>query len=70
VARDDQDLVDLAERTDFTEKVFVLLRKYDRSRDILFMLANGASDVELKRAGVLRTEKVQVRSSSHYAPQL
>jgi hypothetical protein len=61
LAREPEDLIDLAQRTDLSKRMFMLLRKLDKNKDIMLMLSSGVSDAELKRAGVLRTERSPVR---------
>jgi hypothetical protein len=60
--REPEDLVDLAERTDLAKQMLAQLPKFSRSKDVLAMLANGAPDAALKKAGVLRTDKAHVRA--------
>ncbi|KII91108.1 hypothetical protein PLICRDRAFT_122892 [Plicaturopsis crispa FD-325 SS-3] len=57
VARDSGSLADLAQKSDFGPTLFRLLESCDRQKDILGMVTAGASDAQLKQAGILRTER-------------
>lgn len=60
VARDPQDLADLANKTDLAPTLLELLSAYPRGKDVLAIAATGASDAQLKNVGVLRTDKAHL----------
>ena len=62
VARDTQDIADLAEKTDLVSSLLALLSSYPREKDVLAMIAAGVDDVRLKKAGVLRADKVPLNA--------
>jgi hypothetical protein len=61
VTRDLRDLVDLANRTDLVPVLFKILSSLERKSDPLSLINSGLSDVELRKAGLARTEKSLVR---------
>lgn len=60
VAREPRDLSELYERPGFMDVLLNFLGSLDKSNDSLWLISCGLGDVELKRAGVTKADKVLV----------
>ena len=60
VSKDPLDLSDLASKSDFVTTMFRLLKTLDRDNDPLWLISCGMNDIELKRAGLSKSEKISV----------
>lgn len=61
VTREVRDLVDLANRSNCVPVLFKMLGLLSLKNDTLALINTGLSDIELKKAGIARTEKSLVR---------
>lgn len=60
VAREPRDLSELYEKPDFIDVLLNFLGSLDKSNDPLWLISCGLGDVELKRAGVTKADKILV----------
>ena len=60
VSKDPFDLSELASKSDFVATMYQLLNTLHREDDPLWLFSCDMNDIELKRAGVSKSEKISV----------
>ena len=64
IARDPVELLELAAKPDFAEKLHHMLSNTERMNDSLWLISCGLADPTLKKAGIGRMEKTTVSHSN------